>query len=176
MEKNGSKKMKIYRPCLYAGCPSLVERGYCEKHRNRKRYCAAGGCPEIVQGKAYCDKHDPKLKKNRNPEKVRESYRKHDRKRGSASERGYDAKWNRLSKAYLGKHPLCEHCEKRGILRTASLVHHVKPLRQGGERLNTNNLVALCRQCHEAEHKRLDKGIKLPLLKDDNRETPGGFA
>nr|DAF38975.1 MAG TPA: HNH endonuclease [Caudoviricetes sp.]DAJ57254.1 MAG TPA: HNH endonuclease [Caudoviricetes sp.] len=29
---------KLKRPCAYPGCPELVERGYCEKHKRSKDY------------------------------------------------------------------------------------------------------------------------------------------
>lgn len=160
--------MTIYKPCLYPGCPVLVRCGYCEKHRMRKRFCAHGGCPEVVQGKAFCDKHDPAL--NRDPEKRREAWRKNDLKRGTASDRGYDKAWSRLSKAYLGKHPLCEDCESRGVLTPAVLVHHIIPLREGGARLDANNLAALCRKCHEEAHR-----CKSKHSCRKKKEEPGGF-
>jgi len=74
--------------------------------------------------------------------------------REPANERGYDAVWSKARKAYLTRTPLCERCLGSGLLTPAVLVHHIKPLDQGGDRLNANNLMALCRDCHETVHGR----------------------
>lgn len=69
--------------------------------------------------------------------------------RESAAARGYDATWRRLRLMKLARNPLCEPCERAGLLTVAIEVHHVKPLSEGGERLSLANLESLCRACHE---------------------------
>jgi 5-methylcytosine-specific restriction protein A len=44
--------------------------------------------------------------------------------------------------------PLCEHCEKLGILTPFHTIDHIKPISEGGEPLDINNLQTLCKQCH----------------------------
>ncbi|MBP3707063.1 MAG: HNH endonuclease [Clostridia bacterium] len=45
---------------------------------------------------------------------------------------------------------LCVVCWKIGRIRNATSVHHIKKLREHFElRLDDNNLIALCRDCHE---------------------------
>ena len=56
--------------------------------------------------------------------------------------------WRKLSKARLAKHPLCVHCQARGILKEAAVTDHVIPIRQGGEAWETSNMQSLCHQCH----------------------------
>lgn len=63
--------------------------------------------------------------------------------RPSARQRGYDGKWERIRRAYLAHNPLCAFC---GAL--ATLVDHIKPLSQGGARLDVRNLRSCCRDCH----------------------------
>lgn len=68
----------------------------------------------------------------------------HDERRGDATERGYDARWRRLRKMHLAAEPLCRMCG-----RPADLVDHITPIRDGGERLDDDNLQSLCRSCHD---------------------------
>lgn len=53
--------------------------------------------------------------------------REYDDRRGSASERGYDWRWHKASRAYLAEHPLCVMCEARGETSAATVVDHVIP-------------------------------------------------
>jgi 5-methylcytosine-specific restriction protein A len=83
------------------------------------------------------------------------NYKKqYDRDRGSSTERGYDRKWRKVRKAFLSRNPLCKICLEGGITKEARVVHHIIPIDQGGDRLRFNNLMALCRDCHEKIHKR----------------------
>ena len=68
--------------------------------------------------------------------------------RPSPSRRGYDRKWMRLRRWFLARHPLCAHCLQRGFTTPATEVDHIKPLRDGGARLDQTNLQALCKSCH----------------------------
>ncbi|MBL1219128.1 MAG: HNH endonuclease, partial [Planctomycetes bacterium] len=68
--------------------------------------------------------------------------------RPSAAARGYDRTWRRLRRMYLARHPLCEHCLRYDDVTPATEVDHIVSLRDGGERLDVNNLQSLCRACH----------------------------
>jgi 5-methylcytosine-specific restriction endonuclease McrA len=57
-----------------------------------------------------------------------------DERRGSARERGYDARWERARTAYIAAHPLCIGCEAVGRVTRASVVDHIVP-HQGDQRL-----------------------------------------
>ena len=75
-----------------------------------------------------------------------------------------DKYWRRLSHdIILENHNECEYCRKRGKYSPARLVHHVKHMKKfphlAYSRYYTDEngvrhkqLVALCQQCHEAEH------------------------
>lgn len=74
------------------------------------------------------------------------------------------ALWRRLRGAYLQSHPLCEMCEKNGILTPAVEVHHVTPISTAdtivemqGLGFDADNLMALCACCHDAVHKKKKK-------------------
>ena len=51
---------------------------------------------------------------------------------------------------------LCENCKKNGIVRAAREIHHVIPIDEDwSKRLDYENLIALCPECHNAEHERI---------------------
>ncbi len=73
--------------------------------------------------------------------------------RGSASERGYDARWHKYAKWYLDRHPLCVLCEKAGKTRGATLVDHIVPVSSADDPLFwvESNHQALCSPCHRVK-------------------------
>ena len=73
-----------------------------------------------------------------------------DAARGSFRQRGYHSGWDRLRPVYLRSHPLCVPCLEGGRTTAASEIHHIVPLRQGGELLDPDNLLAVCHPCHMA--------------------------
>ena len=68
----------------------------------------------------------------------------------STKERGYGHDWRRLSERYRAQNPLCERCTMEGRTTPAEHVHHKIKIADAPElRLDANNLMALCVQCHE---------------------------
>ena len=95
------------------------------------RPCAHFGCAALVSRGMYCDNHQkPRLDR-------------HDERRESSHKRGYDRLWGRCRKAYLSSNPLCVECGE-----PATQVHHVVSIASGGDRLDPENLMALCAGCH----------------------------
>lgn len=74
---------------------------------------------------------------------MRHEWTRRERLRGSSTARGYDAQWRRVRLAVLTREPICRDC---GGL--AHEVDHIRPLSQGGGRLDPRNLQPLCRECH----------------------------
>ena len=69
-------------------------------------------------------------------------------------------KYRKLRQAYLMEHPLCELCLKKGIIKQAEQVHHIRPILTGKNELESiqlaidkKNLMALCCECHKAQHR-----------------------
>lgn len=67
--------------------------------------------------------------------------------------------WQRLRLSYLAAHPLCECCLKGGIIKSAKDIHHKVSFmstddKAERERLafDSDNLMALCRECHNQIH------------------------
>lgn len=81
-------------------------------------------------------------------------------RRGSASERGYDARWSRLRRAYAKQHPLCEDCLPDAV--PVAEVDHIIPIRGVDDplRLQWRNLRSRCRSCHATKTARLDERIR----------------
>lgn len=51
---------------------------------------------------------------------------------------------------------LCELCLKDGIVREAREIHHIVPINENwNKRLDYDNLLALCSDCHNAQHERI---------------------
>ncbi len=67
--------------------------------------------------------------------------------RGTPASRGYDAQWSRVSRMVRMAEPICRACKKN----LAQMVDHIKPLRQGGDRLAVENLQPLCNRCHASK-------------------------
>ena len=78
------------------------------------------------------------------------------RPRQTTTERGYGGDWQKVSKAYRAENPLCEDCCEEGRTTPSTQVHHKVPIEDDYSlRLEQDNLVALCEDCH---HKRHTKG------------------
>lgn len=74
------------------------------------------------------------------------------------------AAWKRLRATFYSEHPCCEECLKRQKITPTEEIHHRKPFGQGATEqdrwtllLSQDNLVALCRVCHDAIHNKINK-------------------
>lgn len=70
----------------------------------------------------------------------------------------YDHCWRKARAAWLAEHPLCEDCQRRGIVAAASVVDHIKPHR-GDLALfwDRANWQALCKPCHDGHKQRAER-------------------
>lgn len=59
----------------------------------------------------------------------------------------YTDQWRKIRLIKLNLNPICEHCEKRGIVTAAKVIDHIIPIEQGGDKLSLDNLQSLCRRC-----------------------------
>ena len=72
------------------------------------------------------------------------------------SNNDYGWRWDKLSKRYREIHPLCQDCEDHGRVTPCTEVHHIVPILQDkSKKYDWNNLVALCKFCHNYRHKHL---------------------
>ena len=107
--------------------------------RRPQRPCSYPGCPNRCDGQ-YCEEHASLM--NRRYNKF---------VRSADSNKKYGRAWRQIRKRYAAAHPLCELCLINGRYTPADLVHHKKPLSDGGTNDETN-LMSLCYSCHEKEH------------------------
>jgi 5-methylcytosine-specific restriction protein A len=56
--------------------------------------------------------------------------------------------WIKLRNYKRLLNPLCEHCEKLGLIIPYHTIDHIKPISEGGAALDLENLQTLCKQCH----------------------------
>ena len=73
----------------------------------------------------------------------------HDRNRGTAAQRGYGARWQRIRLMHLRSNPLCmdPYGVHEGRPVPATDVDHILPRREGGSD-SDDNLQSLCHSCH----------------------------
>ena len=71
----------------------------------------------------------------------------------------HTTRWQHLRRAILTAHPLCQRCQEEGRIRSATEVHHIRPVQEGTNRrekqalmYNPHNLRALCHDCHVLTH------------------------
>lgn len=86
-------------------------------------------------------------------ERQRARKARHDRKRPSASQRGYGVEWRKLRAEFLRHHPYCKMCGA-----PAEVVDHIKRHR-GDKRLllSWSNLQSLCGHCHNSVKQRQER-------------------
>lgn len=98
--------------------------------------CASPGCAALVS-RRFCEAHAKRAAQDL------------DARRGTATERGYNATWSRARTMKLSSTPLCERCEARGVVVRAVLVHHKD---RNPRNNHTANHESLCASCHDSEH------------------------
>lgn len=107
--------------------------------RKPKRPCAYPGCPELTD-QTYCEKHRTL---------ARQQYDKYERAQDIKMK--YGREWKRIRDKYYKSHPYCERCYAEGRMTPAEEVHHKLPISRGGTHA-TENLMSLCRSCHNKIH------------------------
>lgn len=107
--------------------------------RKPKRPCSFLGCPQLTEGQ-YCEQHRVE---------ARRRYDKYER--ATNVNKKYGRAWKRIRDRYVTEHPLCECCERKGKMTVAQEVHHILPISKGGTH-DRNNLMSLCKSCHNKIH------------------------
>lgn len=105
--------------------------------KKAKRPCKFKNCPLLTDSASgYCLQHEKLAESN---------YNRFGRTQDAKKRYGY--KWQKIRAVFLSQNPLCEMCKRDGEFNTATEVHHVKPLADGGSN-SFDNLMALCKSCH----------------------------
>ncbi len=77
--------------------------------------------------------------------------------RGSARERGYDTRWDQMSAAHRRREPLCRFCDQGGRVVLAEDVDHMIPIADDGAVHDRENLISLCRPCHNGLKRAMER-------------------
>lgn len=90
-----------------------------------------------------------------NPNAAKDYAKQLDKRRGSASERGYNSVWRSFRNRFLKEHPLCAYCLKQDVVTMATVVDHIIPHR-GDPKLfwMEGNVQSLCPPCHNSVKQR----------------------
>jgi 5-methylcytosine-specific restriction enzyme A len=93
-----------------------------------------------------------------------ERRREQDHRRGSARERGYDARWSRASASHRARNPLCAYCELDGLIRPAELTDHLYPHRTyEGVFWIKHWWVSSCKGCHDGMKQAVERAGKAAI-------------
>lgn len=114
-------------------------------------------CGKIIDyDKQYCDECMIEVE-----EKRKEYQKKYDEdiryKRDKKYHDFYKSdEWKRVKTLALVRDKgLCQWCMREGRIRPADVVHHIAEVKQEwNKRLDINNLVSLCHECHNRHHGR----------------------
>jgi len=102
-----------------------------------KIQCSEPGCRALVSRGTRCSKHPAGWKQYQQGR--------------TRQERGYGAEWQRTRKRILERdHHLCQEHKRKGMLRPANIVDHIKAKAHGGTDAD-DNLEAICDPCHKAK-------------------------
>ena len=102
-----------------------------------KRPCSYPGCPKLVNSQ-YCEEHKKLTDKQYN-QYGRDNFTKNFYK---------IPEWLYTKRKQLEAHPFCAECLKAGKRTRATIVDHLVPIKDGGERFAPSNLQSLCWSCH----------------------------
>lgn len=99
----------------------------------------------------------PPMIRPRGAPTLAEVQRDHDKRRGSARHRGYDARWDGASRRFRREHPLCAYCALEGRVRASEVVDHLYPQRFYRRVFWLKKWwVASCRPCHDGMKAKLE--------------------
>lgn len=110
-----------------------------------RKQCRKPGCNKLSIS-TYCEVHAKKKEAE-----LKNQQREYEKLRGTRTERGYNNRWLKASKAFrTGK--VCVMCEKRGVAKLAECTDHIIP-HKGDEELfwDETNWQPLCIACNTAK-------------------------
>ncbi|WP_417278409.1 HNH endonuclease [Celeribacter sp.] len=85
--------------------------------------------------------------------RTRARNKRHDQRRPTAAQRGYNHAWRKARIEFLNYHPVCARCGA-----PATVVDHIIP-HKGDDRLfwDKSNWQALCKPCHDRQKQREER-------------------
>jgi 5-methylcytosine-specific restriction enzyme A len=116
------------------------------------KYCDFNGCTTKIKRGSYCDEHKRSKQSFRNKQKKKYIYH-HDNKQF------YNSKpWKYVrSEVYQRELGYCQRCKKFVFGRQAHVHHIIEIKKDPTLKLEPNNLMLLCPQCHTLEENKENK-------------------
>jgi 5-methylcytosine-specific restriction enzyme A len=107
--------------------------------------CSSPGCSNLTRER-YCEQHQHLETERR---------KQYEKKRGTAAQRGYGARWRKARKWYLMNNPICVSCGD-----VATVVDHIIPHKGNYDLFwDKNNWQSLCSSCHSRKTVKEDGGF-----------------
>ncbi|MFG3610987.1 HNH endonuclease signature motif containing protein [Rummeliibacillus stabekisii] len=134
-----------------------------------KKVCLKNGCRTLIDyRKTYCDKH--RQYKNREYNKQIRNSSEFDRKVAKFYQSTEYR--NMRQRKMIEVNGLCKVCIKLGHINSAKICHHIVPVREDfDKRLDNENCIMICNDCHEKLHDRTnDKTLTIDELIRKERE------
>ncbi len=115
------------------------------------RPCKHAGCRALTKVGAYCELHKKQVQQQI------------ESKRLTSTQRGYGYRWQKVSKAFLRAHPLCQcpDCQEGKLrLKPSEVVDHIIP-HKGDMSLfwDPSNWQAMAKECHDRKTATEDGGF-----------------
>lgn len=119
-----------------------------------KQRCRVNGCSVLTRSASgYCEQHEIGHRKEKGDFK-------------KADPIYLSSRWRKLRERKLMIEPLCELC---GGVTVATIVHHKREIKAGGDPFNIDNLQSICQECHNRLHKGRGRSHHKSLSKSTNR-------
>ena len=67
-------------------------------------------------------------------------------------------RWRKLRNRFIRENPICVECKNCGQIVEAQVVDHIQPIKDGGAKLQMENLQSLCNFHHNQKTAREKKG------------------
>lgn len=133
---------------MHSSWPVQGRHATCNVVSRARTICRHAGCHQLVDVSGYCPKHEAM------------HVQATDAKRGSASSRGYNRKWQKARATYLAREPLCVKCKCEGVMRAATVVDHIIPHKNDQDLFwDTSNWQSLCKPHHDRKTATEDGGF-----------------
>lgn len=88
-------------------------------------------------------------------------FKEYDKKRGSATSRGYDSRWRKFASDYLKEHPTCAICgQPAKIVDHKDIPADLMMQVYGGFDYDLSHYQALCYRCNTKKGRREDQDIR----------------
>jgi len=105
----------------------------------------------------------PRIPKPKRPFWTKAAKTKQPTKKSRNQEFYNSTEWRKLRAKKFSMTPLCEACEKLGLVTVGSQIDHIQSIATGGQPLCLSNLQTLCYSCHGRKSAKEQKAEKMNI-------------